>query len=239
MRCQSQIRANLHVFRAQRLAAPFQSSTVRYGFMLSFGLLFVCLYGLSPFRGDMVPLDIESQWTPHLLPGDNPYFKTGSVSAHNEEVSARLDRCASLGMLRETANPNSLPELGLHEEGRYTAEGCGVRQTTVILLSSLWFTEAYQGSSTTGEGIWAQSVLSALNYHGYSYMFSSMGWYNNDMNKTIEIWDKHKKNIRLVLADAEQVDTCWNGEKQPCRKTAANPGGIEVWRLLSFWYWDK
>jgi hypothetical protein len=70
-------------------------------------------------------------------------------------------------------------------------------------------------------------------------MFSSLGWWNHDMRKTSEIFHKHRRNVRAVLADPEQVDVCWHLTDQECVKTEENPDGIEAWRLLSFWYWDE
>jgi hypothetical protein len=59
------------------------------------------------------------------------------------------------------------------------------------------------------------------------------------MRKSVELWKELKGNIRLVLADKDQVETCWNDVGQKCLKTEDNPGGIEAWRILTFWYWDE
>jgi hypothetical protein len=139
--------------------------------------------------------------------------------------------------LRNTTD--RLPLLSPSEEERYASEGCGTNETTIIILASLWFAEAYSGTSNAGESVYAQSVISTLNYHGYAYMFSSLGWWNHDMRKTSEIWERHRGNVRMVLADPEQVEVCWHLTEQACMKTDSNPGGIEPWRLLSFWYWDE
>ncbi|ORY34622.1 hypothetical protein BCR39DRAFT_513651 [Naematelia encephala] len=169
-------------------------------------------------------------------PGPNPYFHTGKIWEHNDQVAARLDRCASLGLLRNISLP--LPSLSADEEAELSAEGCGTAETTVVILASLWFAEAYSGTSTTGETIYAQSVISTLNALGYAYVFSSLGWYNDDMKKTTELWHKHRWNTRVVLADPEQVKVCWQHRGGQCAKDESFQEGIEVWRLLSFWYWD-
>lgn len=174
-----------------------------------------------------------------LSHSDNPYFSTGDVWIHNDEVSARLDRCAKLGLLRNTTDP--LPPLSADEEAANIAQGCGTNQTTVVILSSMYFGETYAGSqhSTAGESIYAQSVISTLNKWGYSYMFSSLGWYNRDMRKTMEIYRRHRGNVRMVLADPEQVEVCWHETEQKCVKGPDNKDGIPAWRLLGFWYWDE
>lgn len=59
------------------------------------------------------------------------------------------------------------------------------------------------------------------------------------MRKTVELWHKHRWNVRMVLADPEQVDVCWKLTDQKCLKTENNLEGIEAWRLLAFWYWDE
>jgi hypothetical protein len=165
----------------------------------------------------------------------NPYFQTGRIWDHNDEVSARLERCASLGLLRNTSLP--LPPLADHEEQALIAEGCGTNETTIILLATLWTSEAFSDRAPTGEVIYAQSVIQTLNANNYAFMFSNLGWWNYDMSKTVEIWKKHRWNIRFVMVDPRQAEQCWKDES--CLKTEKNLDGIEAWRLLSFWYWDE
>ncbi|RSH93084.1 hypothetical protein EHS25_007437 [Saitozyma podzolica] len=215
--------------RLHLVQLPAQLARSRLG--LSLGLVFFGLLCLPILR-----LHLRPPRQADFLPAENPYFHTGEIWAHNDEVAARLDRCASLGLLRTTADPPTT--LSVEEEARYASEGCGTNSTTIIILSSLWFAEAFSGSSNAGEAIYAQSVISTLNYHGYAYMFSSLGWWNHDMRKTSEIYHKHRANVRAVLADPEQVDVCWHLTEQKCVKTEENLDGIEAWRLLSFWYWD-
>lgn len=170
-----------------------------------------------------------------VIAGINPYFETGGIWDHNDEVSARLDRCASLGLLRNTSLP--LPPLPHEEEQALIAEGCGTNETTIILLATLWASEAYSGRPPAGEVVYAQSVIQTLNANNYGFMFSNLGWWNYDMAKTVEIWKKHRWNIRFVMVDPRQAEQCWKHEA--CLKTDTNLDGIEAWRLLSFWYWDE
>jgi hypothetical protein len=184
-------------------------------------------------------ITFTSLWSPPPSSslGNNPYFQTGDVWAHNDEVVSRIARCRELDLLRNTSAP--LAELPQEREADLIAEGCGTNQTTVVILASLYFAEAYAGVNTAGEVIYAQSVISTLNAYDYAYVFSSLGWYNHDMRKTVELWRQLKGNVRTVMADPEQVDLCWGDKGQECLKTAENPGGIEAWRLMTFWYWDE
>jgi hypothetical protein len=165
---------------------------------------------------------------------DAGHFETGDVSAHNAYVSAHLDRCAALGLLRNTSLPHT-PFTGT--ESTYAKAGCGLNSTTLVILSSLYFAEAY-GGATFGESIWAQSVMTSLNRWGYSYMFTSQGWWNPDMRHTIDIYHKYPGQVRAVLADPEQVVVCFGEQRWNCLRSAENPDGLEEWRLLGFNFWD-
>jgi hypothetical protein len=174
--------------------------------------------------------------TPRLAP--NPYFSTGDPAQHNEDTIARLSRCKDLGLLRNTASPHLEP-LSPEEEARRHTLGCGTNQTTLIILSSLWFTEAFTGS-TAGEDIYAQSTISTLNYWGYAYVFTSQGWWNHGMARTSEILQGWQNITRTILADPEQVEECWRDSAAGgCLQSEENPDGIPGWKMLSFWYWDE
>jgi hypothetical protein len=168
---------------------------------------------------------------------DAGYFETGDVWAHNAAVSARLDRCASFDLLRNTSTPHSARLTTVHPESTYTAAGCGLNATTLIIVSSVYFAEAHNGA-TFGESIWAQSVMTALNRWGYSYMFSSLGWWNHDMAKTMEIYGQYPGQVRMVVADSEQVVVCFGEQKGSCLRSEENPEGMEEWRFLGFNFWD-
>ena len=79
------------------------------------------------------------------------------------------------------------------------SQNCATNETTILILSSLWFAEAFAGTSTAGETIYAQSVLSTLNKLNYSYVFSNLGWWNADMRKSSELWHELRWNVRAGL----------------------------------------
>lgn len=171
-------------------------------------------------------------------PAPNPYFSTGDPASHNAQTIKRLTRCRSLGLLRDSASPHLEP-LSPEEEARRHDLGCGTNQTTLIILPSLWMSEALI-ASTTGEAIYAQSAISTFNYWGYAYVFTSHGWYNHGMDRTLDIWREWRIITRTVLADPEQVDECYARKGAgECLESKDNPGGIPGWKLLSFWYWDE
>lgn len=108
---------------------------------------------------------------------DNPYFQTGDIWKHNTEVDNLLARCDAL--FPSTAQGTEPAVLGFEdivrrdevdhfahwdalspeEQKEREDAGCGRNQTTVIILASLWFAEAYSGSAT-GEAVYAQSIVS-------------------------------------------------------------------------------
>ncbi|EIW71341.1 hypothetical protein TREMEDRAFT_42765 [Tremella mesenterica DSM 1558] len=222
--------------RRSRIDIPFTSFILSrrklvLAILLSLSLISAALFSLPALK-TLYGSPIE------LVPAENPYFQTGGIWDHNDAIAAKLYRCEALGLLRNTSLPlESNLRPSAEEEAALTAEGCGTNETTIIILASLWFAEAYSGTSNTGESIYAQSVISALNANNYSYVFTSLGWYNPDMKKTVELWNQHRWNVRMILADPDQVNVCWNPEHN-CVKSEANPEGIEAWRLMSFWYWD-
>nr|XP_019043734.1 hypothetical protein I302_08315 [Kwoniella bestiolae CBS 10118]OCF22664.1 hypothetical protein I302_08315 [Kwoniella bestiolae CBS 10118] len=210
----------------------------RHRFLLLF-LLPIPLIAILLALGRHIFSSTSSSSSSHPLIGENPYFFTGDVWKHNDEVISRINQCRDLGLLRNTSLPFSENEkLSQEEEEELISQGCGTNQTTILILSSLWFAEAFAGTSTAGETIYAQSVISTLNAYNYSYVFSSLGWYNADMRKTVELWGILKGNVRMVLADPDQVNVCYEHTDQKCVKTRENEEGIEAWRVLSFWYWD-
>jgi len=202
---------------------PPYISTRRVGVLLGTAILALSAVWVLSHQAQPAPVSV------------NPYFRTGKIWDHNDEVSARLERCAALGLLRNTSLP--LPPLPYDQEQALIAEGCGTNETTIILLASLWTSEAFSDRPPTGEVVYAQSVIQTLNANNYAFMFSNLGWWNYDMAKSVEIWKKHRWNSRFVMVDPRQAEQCWKHEL--CLKTEQNPDGIEAWRLLSFWYWDE
>ena len=198
------------------------------------GILLIALFGryTSPSEGPE-----RSAWPVDIHPQKNEYFTPGKIWDHNDEVSAKLERCASLGVLRNTSLP--LSPLSDQEEADLIAQGCGTNETTVLILADEWFVGAYEARRTTGEVIYAQSVISTLNAYGYSYMFASLGWMNYDTARIMEIWQKHRWNIRLVLGERNHVKNCWENKGRKCLRTREFPEGIDPYRLMSLWYWDE
>ena len=72
-------------------------------------LLLLCLLGTCSLFGILYALFLRpsSYETIALKVTDNLYFQTGDVWTHNDQVAARLERCTSLGLLRNTSLPFS------------------------------------------------------------------------------------------------------------------------------------
>ncbi|KAL1413657.1 hypothetical protein Q8F55_001436 [Vanrija albida] len=168
----------------------------------------------------------------------NPYFSTGDTWAHNVKTIERLERCRELGLLANTSAPSTRTA---EDEAAAALQGCGWNETTVVVLASVWAHDAVEGNKNTGETVYAQSVVSSLNANGYAYLFASLGWFNHDMRRASEYYRKFPDNVRLVIADPEQIDVCWSkemAEGQKCLKTDTNADGIPAWKLLALWWWD-
>lgn len=166
-------------------------------------------------------------------------FRYADMWEHNAALAARLDRCRELGMLQDTSVPIP-PHLRLSdtEERRYQSYGCGTNETTVILIGEDSFVRTFRGD-VRGEDIWSMSTMTALKAYNYAYMFSSMGAWRPEVNKTVELWRQYKQNIRFVLLDPMQTASCYGAERDTCLKSAGNPDGIDDWRILTYWYWDE
>lgn len=58
------------------------------------------------------------------------------------------------------------------------------------------------------------------------------------MAKTMEIYERYPGQVRLVLADPEQVVVAFAEQRGRCIRSESNPGGMEEWRFLGFNFWD-
>ena len=210
--------------------------TYRFSCCVLFAVICMIASGTLYHRHGSRSRPERTPW-PDFHPHANDYFTPGKIWDHNDEITAKLERCAALGILRNTSIP--LPRLSDDEEAVLIAQGCGTNETTVIVLLDEWFVGAYEARSTSGEVIYAQSVISTLNALGYSYMFASLGWGNYDLMRLMQIWEKHRWNVRLVLGERNHVKACWENRGRNCVRTHEFPEGIDPWRLMSFWYWDE
>lgn len=160
------------------------------------------------------------------------------IWAHNDATTARLERCRRAGLLRYTSLPlvdsSSIPrEDGAGEEEdevRYEAYGCGRNETTVILLADDHFAAAFAGREREGD-VWAMSIMTSLKALGYSYLFTSLGPRVYGQDKTIELWQAYRDNVRTVLMSPEQVHAC--SEDPTCFRSDTNPDGMDEWRVLA------
>lgn len=129
--------------------------------------------GYDDWAGDWDVADVSD-----IEVHENPYFQTGDIWKHNTQVDELMDRCDTLfplkGAAEKTFQPLGFEDIAKREEidhwtmwetlsseerTKREEAGCGRNQTTLIILPSLWFAEAYSGSAT-GEAVYAQSIVS-------------------------------------------------------------------------------
>lgn len=199
-------------------------------------LIIVCSLNLLHAQPDDAP-SLRQQEQVQQYP--QVAFIAGDMWAHNDAVAARLARCRELGMLQDTSDP--IPghaRLSDAEERRYQSCGCGTNETTVILIAEDSFVRALRGD-VRGEDIWAMSTMAALQAHGYAFMFSSMGAWRPEVDRTVELYAKFRENVRMVIMDPEQTASCYGKQSDICLRSEGNDAGIDDWRILTFWYWDE
>ena len=196
-------------------------------------LIFVTLRYL--YRPPMLVHEDPTSWDLDEL------FQNGDIEQHNAEVSARLDYCASIGMLRNTSSPLPPGTSGdPTKEARYAREGCGLNETTVIVLSDYYFGHVFRTGCVNGECVFAQSVMASLNAYHYSWIVSTdvFGSYEDAATLILQFWQKYRWNVRLFLMSKGSVEACWDDAVNPCIKSADNSEGIEPWRMISWTWWD-
>lgn len=165
----------------------------------------------------------------------NPYFSYGNIDEHNARIAEKFEHCRSLGLLRNTSHPKDTAMMV--DTPEHVTQGCGVNETTLIILSSVWFNFAFSldNEPPVGEMVYGQSLISTLNYWGYSYVFTSYGFNEHEMDKTMAAYTAYSGNVRAVWAHESQVDWCF--ATTGCIKEGDN-GGIPAWHIFSVWWWD-
>ena len=165
----------------------------------------------------------------------NPYFSFGKIDEHNAKIAEKFEHCRSLGLLRNTSDPKDTADM--IDTPEHIAQGCSVNETTLLILSSVWFNYAFSHANEppVGEMVYSQSIISTLNYWGYSYVFTSYEFNEHEMDKTMASYEAYSGNVRAVWAHEEQVDWCF--ATPGCIKQGEN-GGIPAWHIFSVWWWD-
>ncbi|KZP05235.1 glycosyltransferase family 18 protein [Athelia psychrophila] len=106
---------------------------------------------------------------------------------------------------------------------------CGENQAKVVILGSYHFQGARMGWKG-GEDIWAQSVMSALEKLGYTYIHSL------NMERTIQLYQTIPHLVAAILVEPEYTFSCFE-DKENCLLSDINPDGIPAWKLFSFFFW--
>ena len=190
-------------------------------------------YALTRSRGEKFQASLGTPSYRLDAPGSHPSLpQFNSTEEHNAYTQDLFYKCRSLAFLRKDADrlQNELPVHGI---------SCGTNQTTLVILASQWFQAAYTYRTAlnrhpTGEMIYAESFLRTLDHWGYSYVFTGRHRGDSGMRRMKEVHDRWTGNVKMVLADPAQVEECWDAAW-----CTGGDTGIPVWKLFSFWYWDR
>ncbi|KZW03791.1 hypothetical protein EXIGLDRAFT_3583 [Exidia glandulosa HHB12029] len=107
---------------------------------------------------------------------------------------------------------------------------CSANQTKVVIFASWDFTYAIEGH-VSGENIWANSVMDALDELGYTYFFA----YNHH-----QLADRYRMLgdlVRIVIAQSPLVHDCIRDPN--CIKSPMNLLGVPLWKIFGFEFWEN
>ncbi|KAJ3407534.1 hypothetical protein HDU80_008452 [Chytriomyces hyalinus] len=111
---------------------------------------------------------------------------------------------------------------------------CAKSERTVLILGSSHFENALKGH-TSGEHIWARSVMHSLDLLGYTYLLAS------DERESWALYQVVGSETKMVIMEDIAVERCWDGrvrgEGYECIATPARPFDMPVWKLFSFDFW--
>ncbi|KAH7105447.1 hypothetical protein BKA62DRAFT_766816 [Auriculariales sp. MPI-PUGE-AT-0066] len=108
------------------------------------------------------------------------------------------------------------------------AKNCLKRQAQVVLLAGFHFTDATNGA-TSGENIWANSVLDSLEDLGYTYLYA-------DTREDIQpLYSNFTDQTIAVISFAAWIPECM--QDPGCIKSQDNPKGVPLWKFLAFEFW--
>ncbi|KAH7076325.1 hypothetical protein BKA62DRAFT_628481 [Auriculariales sp. MPI-PUGE-AT-0066] len=109
-----------------------------------------------------------------------------------------------------------------------TNDSCTHRERQVVLLTSWYFTYALAGG-TSGEYIWAKSVLESLDDLGYTYLIC------DKREQMAPLYRIFPDQTVAVIAHPSWIPECMQDDS--CIKSHKHPEGIPLWKILSFEFW--
>ncbi|KZW03789.1 hypothetical protein EXIGLDRAFT_827749 [Exidia glandulosa HHB12029] len=110
------------------------------------------------------------------------------------------------------------------------SDTCGVNQTKIVIFASWDFTYAIEGR-VSGENIWANSIMDALDALGYTYFFA----FNHD--QLAERYRAFPELVKVVIAQSPLVHDCLNDPE--CIKSPINVLGVPLWKMFGFEFWEN
>ncbi|KAF5379051.1 hypothetical protein D9615_005991 [Tricholomella constricta] len=108
------------------------------------------------------------------------------------------------------------------------SQNCEQNRTSIVLLSTSRFSNGIAGD-TSGENIWAMSVLTALREMGYTAIFAP------DNYELARTYRQYPDLVKIVILEGFRSKECFNNGR--CIKTTSHPLGVPAWKLLSFHFW--
>lgn len=73
--------------------------------------------------------------------------------------------------------------------------------------------------------------VTALQRHGYSYLYSINGEHPN------QLYNIFRPLVSAILVDATDANSCFRNEH--CVLSERNPHGIPAWNIFSFHFWNS
>ncbi|KAJ7594912.1 hypothetical protein C8J56DRAFT_927958 [Mycena floridula] len=148
------------------------------------------------------------------------------VQNSDDEVFASLWPVGSSDQNNNWQNRNNKAMHALLACMRHNA--CSPNQTSIVLLSSFHFPNSINGH-TSGEDIWAASVILSLEELGYTSIFCP------DNEELIRVYPQFPELVKIIILEGERAGQCF--EDKNCIKHVERPLGIPAWKMLSFHFW--
>ncbi|KAL0952654.1 hypothetical protein HGRIS_006897 [Hohenbuehelia grisea] len=105
---------------------------------------------------------------------------------------------------------------------------CGENQTSIVMLSSEHFENGLRGRSS-GEDIWAMSLILALKEMGYTTIIAPG---NYEMART---YRQYPDLVKVIIVEGSKADACF--DDPTCIKGPDHPLGVPAWKMFAMHFW--
>ncbi|KAF7421022.1 hypothetical protein PC9H_011541 [Pleurotus ostreatus] len=150
-------------------------------------------------------------------------------SASSNYVGSVVSHLWPEGMANRTDNWENENSKTMHALFKCLANGgCGENQTSIVLLSSPHFKDSIAGH-TSGEDIWAISILLSLKEMGYTAVYAP---HNSELLRT---YRQYPDLVKIIISEGSDAESCFKDPQ--CTKTKDHPLGIPAWKMLAMHFW--